>query len=96
MSEYMILFRLPLRAGSKLDQLLRNDGWLSFNDMVYYRVAAMDREKIIERVKEVCQGAGERAGRESLSAFSVVPVHEHLKHAARKTISRRREKAICN
>lgn len=91
MAEYMILFRLPLRAGSKLDRLLRNDGWLNLTDVVYYRVAAMDREKIIERVKEVCMGEGARSG---LSAFSVVPIHEHLKHAARKSVSS--DRALCN
>jgi hypothetical protein len=95
MSEYLVLFRLPLKCGSPLERLLLRAEWERLSDSVYYRKLDARREHVVVQVKALCSSVGEIAGRDGLSAFSVVCIDEHLK-VARNRVARAHHAALTN
>jgi hypothetical protein len=78
-AEYVVLFRLPLNQGSKIDKALRAAGWQSLNDVVYYRAANQTREEIVTHIKNICAESRTMPAAQRTPAFTVVPVDEHLR-----------------
>ncbi|HYF48748.1 MAG TPA: hypothetical protein VEJ63_05055 [Planctomycetota bacterium] len=95
MSEYLVLFRLPLKSGSPLERLLIRARWQPLSDSVYYRKMDARRDHVVAQVKALCSSVGQIAGRDGLSAFTVVCIDEHIK-AARQRSERAREAALTN
>jgi hypothetical protein len=78
-AEYVVLFRLPLNQGSKIDNALRADGWQSLNEVVYYRAVNQSRDEVVEHIRNICAESRGMPGAQRTGAFTVVPVDEHLR-----------------
>jgi hypothetical protein len=79
-AEYVVLFRLPLNPGSRVDNALRADGWQSLNEVVYYRALNLNRDEVVEHIKRICAESRGMPGAQRMGAFTVVPVDEHLRN----------------
>ncbi|HYG78590.1 MAG TPA: hypothetical protein VEK08_26560 [Planctomycetota bacterium] len=76
MTEYVVLFRLPLHPESEMAIALAKRGWQPVSESVFFNVLDETRDEVVASIKELCGKSRQIRFGFRTSAFTVVPLKQ--------------------